>query len=169
MFATTTEFAGEDDGELIRRLAAVNCDWLVALDLHREPEVWVSVFTALAEGQGRLVRIRPWRRQVGGAAQIAWLARFVIDGYEEWSRYLSRGGIRLIELGRAWGPDRKGILRPRHGFTVYQAYRTQEIGQMLQSMMAGPQDELLPVPPRRVTRTARGRRTPRTSADNPPA
>lgn len=160
MFANQTQFAGTDDGALIRQLQALGCDWLVALDLHREPEVWTSVLTALAERTGRLIRIRPWRRKVSADAQIAWLSRFIVDGYEEWSKHLENPRIRMIELGRAWALDKNSVPRPRHGFTVYQAYNSAEVGELLQAMMGGPTGSLMPVPPRRIIQTVEGRRHP---------
>lgn len=153
----------------MRHLPDLDCQWLVALDLHREPEVWTSVLTALAEGTGRLIRIRPWRRSLRGDAQVAWLARFVIDGYELWYRYLDETQVRMIELGRAWRRDAQGTLRPRHGFTVFQAFTANEVGVLLQGNFGGDAQALRPARARRVTQTARGRRSPRTSSDRPPS
>jgi len=130
--------------------------------------VWTAVLTALAEGTGRLIRVRPWRRSLRGDAQIAWLGRFLLDPYEAWSRYLDDTNVRMIELGRAWHRDARGALSPRRGFTVFQAFSAAEVGALLQGTFGRDPQALRPAQARRVTQTGRGRRSPRTSADRPP-
>lgn len=167
--ASQTPLAGLDDGDLVRRLDEVECNWLVGMDLHREPEVWISVLSALAENQGRILRIRPWRKQVSGADQVAWLSRFVVDGYDEWSRWLSRRSVRMIDVGRAWKEREGGGRKAVHGFTVHAAHTAVEVGRLLQGELTGDGRELFPSKrPSRSLVTRRGRREPRTSADRPP-
>lgn len=155
----------------MKHLPDVDCDWLLALDHHREPEVWIDVLSTLAEGRGRLVRIRPWRHRTRGNEQVAWLSRFLIDGCAEWTRWLNRRSVRMIELGRAWHPDAQGRLRASHGFTVYQAYDRAEVARLLQSSLPGDAAQFpatAPSRPSRTITTRRGRRSPRTNADQGP-
>lgn len=39
LHVTETDLRGRDNGELVRNLDSVNCEWLVTLDLHSQPEV----------------------------------------------------------------------------------------------------------------------------------
>ena len=60
------------------------------------------MYTLLAEGTGRVLRITPRRRTgIGGTHLVAWLTRHLVDAYDDWSRHLADERIALIDLGRA--------------------------------------------------------------------
>lgn len=128
-----TPLSNGDDGLLVRNLREVECEWLLTLDRHRQPEVWSDVYTALADGQGRVVRLRP-ARTGRGRSVVANLARYLVDAYDGWSPWLDDPFIRLIDLGRG---KRGGGARSAHarGPTSYSAYTTAEVAGLMQQQL----------------------------------
>ena len=132
---TDTDLRGRDDGDLLRSLDRVGCDWLVTLDLHRQPEVWPAVYTALAEGRGRLLRIRPRRTPPAGnrAELIAKLTRYLVEDYAGWSRWLPERSIRLIDLGSG-STSRRGS-RVGSGPRAHSALTRSEVAGLMQQQL----------------------------------
>lgn len=137
---------GRSDGDHLRGLADLDCDYLATLDQYRQPEVWPEVYTLIAEGTGRVLRITPRRRKgVSGPSLVAWLGRHLVDAYDAWSPHLDDAQIALIDLGRA----RDGGAR---GLTKYSAFTRAEVGELLQQQLEGGSPRL-----QRGTQPRRGR------------
>lgn len=129
-----TPLSHGDDGFLVRNLREVECEWLLTLDQHRQPEVWSDVYTALADGVGRLLRIRPVKT---GATRsvVASLARYVVDAYDNWSLWLDDPSIRLIDLGRGKRAPGSARLSRARGSMSYAAYTTAEVAGLMQQQL----------------------------------
>lgn len=141
------DIRGRSDGDHVRRLADLECRYFATLDQFRQAEVWPDVYTAIAEGTGRVIRVTPRRRAgLQGPPLVAWLTRYLVDAFDGWSPYLEDDQIALIDLGRA----RDG--GPR-GFRRFSAFTRAEVGQLLQQQLGGDAAPRL----RRGTRPRRGR------------
>ena len=149
-----TELREFDDGELVRRLPDVECDCLFTLDLYRQTETWAKVYTALAEGSGRVLRIRPTRRQgIGGPILIAHLMTYLVSAYDKWGQWLASGEIRLIDLGRGATTSVSREEKPKRGPRAYTAYTAQEVAGLMQQQLGyGPEPRI-----HERQRTRRGR------------
>jgi hypothetical protein len=110
---------------------------LMALDQHREPEVWSDVYTALADESGRLVRIRPVRSSLraSGPLLIANLARYLVDPYQTWPQWLDESAIRLIDLGRGATVRGRGRGPRSRGPSSYSAYDRREMAGLMQQQL----------------------------------
>ena len=110
-------------------LGDLDCDYLATLDQHRQVGVWPEVYTLIAEGTGRLLRISPSRLgSVSGPSLIARLGRYLVDAYDEWSRHLTDDRSALIDLGRARN-------RRSRGATKYSAFTRPEVARLLQQQL----------------------------------
>lgn len=135
---------GIGDGDHVRSLREFDADWFLTSDQFREQHVWTDVYTTLAAGAGRVVRLRPRKRatQVPGGL-VAYLARYLVDAYDEWAPSLQVEEIALIDLGRG---RRVGSSGP----TSFRVYTRSEVGQILQQgLFSGGGPRQRPVTPRR--------------------
>ena len=150
----STELITLDDGELVQRLPDVGCDWLFTLDLYRQTETWAKVYTALAEGSGHVLRIRPTRRQgIRGPILIAHLMTYLVSAYDEWEQWLTSGDIRLIDLGRGATTSVSREATPKRGPRAHTAYTAQEVASLMQQQLGyGPDPRI-----HERQRTRRGR------------
>ena len=122
-------FRSEGDADLIRNLSERGYDYLATLDQYRQPEVWPEVYTLIAEGSGRLLRLSPSRaRGVPGTGVVARLSRYLVDAYDGWSHYLANERIALIDLGRR--RDRRG-----RSPTKYSVFTRREVAGLLQQQL----------------------------------
>ena len=120
---------GRADAEHVQSLAELDCQYLATLDQYRQPEVWSEVYTLLAEGTGRILRITPRRRAgLGCTPLVAWLTRYLVDAFDTWSPHLHDDQIALIDLGRARDGGPKG-------FTRHSAFTRAEVGMLLQQQL----------------------------------
>lgn len=135
---------GIGDGEHVRALRELDADWFLTSDQFREQHVWTDVYTTLAAGAGRVVRLRPRRRatRVDGGL-VAYLTRYLVDAYDDWAPSLMSEDSALIDLGRG---RRVGSSGP----TSFRVYTRSEVGQILQQgLFAGGGPRQRPVTPRR--------------------
>ncbi len=138
---------GRSDGDHVRHLADFECKYLATLDQFRQMEVWPDVYTAIAEGTGRVIRITPQRRiGLEGPRLVAWLTRYLVDAFDDWSPNLDDDRIALIDLGRARDGGPRGIRK-------YSAFTRAEVGELLQQQLSGGDTPRL----RRGTQPRRGR------------
>lgn len=112
--AQELKLAGHDDVSLAASLIDIGYDWVLTLDQHRKPEVWSALYLKIAEGRGRVLRIRIRKTQ---RPTIEVLTRYLVGAYEEWSPLLQEKV--LIDLGR-------------RSNTSWKAYGQQEVGAMTQ-------------------------------------
>lgn len=150
-----TPYRGQSDGFLARNLSEVDCDWLLTLDQYRQAEVWADVYTALTEGTGRVVRIRPMKH--GSArAVVPNLMRYIVGAYETWAPLLMQRRIRLIDLGRGASIASRTSGPRSRGAASYSAYTDREVAGLMQQQLGysgGPRQN-------RGQRTRRGRTDP---------
>ena len=131
-----THLGGIDDGTLIRRLAEADCDWLLTLDLHRQAETWPPIYTALAEEDGRMLRLRPAiRRDNRGPLYVAQLTTYLVTAYRDWSPWLDVPEIRLIDIGRGVTTSVSRTRVPTRGPRAYSAYTRQEVAGLMQQQL----------------------------------
>lgn len=124
----------EDDEYLVRHLSDVDCNWLLTQDLHRQPEVWMPVYTHLSDGDGRLVRLHP--RAPAGLSDdglIAHLTRLLVAKWEKWSPDPANPRSRLIEVGQGLMRTKRGTVRTQAGINYYRVFDASEVSQVLQA------------------------------------
>lgn len=121
------------DALIVRRLNAIGFDALLSLDLHRQREVWSSMYLELAEGRGRLVRIRPTRREV---PSVAVLTRYWARAAERIDELLQNSQIALIQIGHEATNGRpirggvRGYSRRQIALMTQQVITTSPIGEL---------------------------------------
>lgn len=125
--------ARSSDGDLLRALPALQFDLRLTLDGRRQPEVWSDLYGALAEGTGRLLRIKIRQREV---PTVAVLTRAWAGPYEALALLLDDSSRVLIQLGLDTGSQR----RLRGGVRAY--IRAQVADLLQQEMSIGPGNAL---------------------------
>jgi hypothetical protein len=89
---------GTADHMLIDALHASDLDLILTLDGHRQSEVWSSVLSRLAEGPGRMLRMKIGKREL---PTVAVLTRYWAVNYEERTEKLVNDpAYVLVQLGR---------------------------------------------------------------------
>lgn len=90
------EWRGEADWTHLERLAVVGADLYLTLDHNREPDVWAAVYGHLAEGIGRMLRIKPRPTET---PDIPALNRYWARAYERMAPWLEDRDVKLIQVG----------------------------------------------------------------------
>lgn len=119
MPAAGSEYSGLSDGDLLRSVGAGGLDALLTLDYHRQPEVWAELLLDIADGSGRLVRLKPGPRD---GASVLSLTRVWVKGYEKLEAFLKDPAIGLVQVGREWTSSRS-IPGGVRGYTRLQVAR----------------------------------------------
>jgi hypothetical protein len=137
------------DPALLQALATYGFDWLVSLDTNRQPEVWSELMNELADGRGRLIRIKPRRTEV---PTIPVLTRYWARNYERIAELMADSRCRLIQVGLDIAAQRavRGGVR---------GYTGQELASLTQqSMSLAPDNSLRRLGSPRLADTPRRRR-----------
>ncbi len=116
------DLAGAPDAELLRALARYGLDALISLDNNRQPEVWADLMRELAEGRGRLIRIKTTNREV---PTLANLTRYLVKSYERLEGVLNDPKAALVQIGHE-------ITSRRPVVGGFRTYTRQEVGQLVQ-------------------------------------
>jgi hypothetical protein len=90
------ELQETSDGGLLRKLGPLGLDALLSLDNNRQPEVWAEMMLELADGRGRLVRIKTRSAEV---PTVPVLTRYWATPYERIEGLLGDSTVRLIQVG----------------------------------------------------------------------
>ena len=94
----------------------------MSLDNNRQPEVWAEMMLELAEGRGRLLRIKTRSAEV---PTVPVLTRYWAMPYERIHRLLGDKAVRLIQVGLQ-------ITSQRRIATGVRGYTRKEIAQLVQ-------------------------------------
>jgi hypothetical protein len=121
------------DPELLQALAAQRFDWLVSLDANRQPAVWSELLTELADGTGRLIRIKIRRRET---PTIPVLTRYWSRNYGAVERLMEDARYRLVQVGLEVTSQRE----IRGGV---KGYTRQQLGRLSQQEMSLTPDNAL--------------------------
>lgn len=116
---------GESDASHLERLAEAGADFYLTLDHNREPDVWAAVYGRLAEGVGRMLRIKPKPRE---RQDIPTLTRYWAVSYERLEPWLGEPDKKLIQVGMQITSNRREPQGAR-------AYTMAEIGQIVQQQL----------------------------------
>lgn len=116
------EWRGDPDWKHLERLAVVGADLYLTLDHNREPDVWAAVYGHLAEGIGRMLRIKP---KPAERADIPTLNRYWARAYERIAPWLDDPDMKLIQVGMQ-------ITASRSEPEGARAYRARDIARMVQ-------------------------------------
>lgn len=148
--AERDEWRGEPDWSHLDRLSEAEADVYLTLDWNREPDVWAAVYGRLADGIGRLLRIKI---KPGEVPDIPTLTRYWAVPYDRVEGWLNEPEWKLIQVGLQ-------ITQARREPGGARAYAVQHIATMVQQQMGLHGDALV----RRGTPRAnvpRGRGRPR--------
>ena len=128
-----TDLAAAPDIELVRAVSSGAYDLLLSLDAHREAHVWSELLPELAEGRGRLLRIRLGPRE---PPTIAALTYHWARPYALLEPMLADSRLRMIQIGRSFGSNQ----RLKGGIRAYTAAQVAALVQ--QSMTVAPDNSL---------------------------
>jgi hypothetical protein len=98
---------------------------LLSLDNNRQPEVWSRLINRLANGEGRLVRIKLPKTKVPTVPNLVlpWAT-----AYQEFGALLEDPAVKLIQIGLSLTSQRPA----KRGF---EAYRQRDLGHLVQQQM----------------------------------
>jgi hypothetical protein len=119
------ELRGLGDEHLIAAAKTNGCDFVVTLDNNRQPEVWSRTMLRLAQGEGRLLRIKTRSTEL---PTVPNLTKHWALAYPNFEGHLRDRRIVLIQLGLGMKDNRPAKL----GF---EAYRINDVRQMVQQEM----------------------------------
>ncbi|MXZ88433.1 MAG: hypothetical protein F4Z07_06220 [Dehalococcoidia bacterium] len=105
----------------------------MTLDHNREPDVWAAVYGKLIEGTGRMLRIKPRRRDRPG---IPTVTRYWAMAYERIEPWLEEPEKKLIQVGME-------INRNRREPEWARAYAVAELSQAVQQRMRVLEDRIV--------------------------
>lgn len=128
-------FREKHDWELLQELERNGYDLLITLDHHRQPEVFSRIMNELADGSGRLLRMKPSNRE---PTSVPVLTRTWAAPYERFAPALVDTRARLIQVGLAVNSQRP--LRGGH-----MAYNQGQVAQMVQQQFTLAPDNTLRV------------------------
>ena len=117
-----SSWRGRPDESHLDRLATTQADLFLTLDHNREPDVWAAVYGRLAQGVGRMVRIKLKPRERQG---IPTLTRYWANAYERLEPWLADPEKKLIQVGMRINSN---VREP--GWV--RAYSRQDVGQIVQ-------------------------------------
>jgi hypothetical protein len=114
------------DDDLLRDAKRLGFDLVLSLDNHRQPEVWSRTLLSLAEGAGRLIRVKLPKTEIPDVPALTqrWAA-----AYREIQPHLDNRRSVLIQLGNGVNSNRPA---PR-GFEIY---TKKDVAQMVQQEMS---------------------------------
>jgi len=114
-------------------VAAVGADIYLTLDWNREPDVWAAVYGRLADGIGRLLRLKIKPKEV---PDIPTLTRYWAVPYERVEDWLDDPQWKLIQVGLQIA---RAVREPGGA----RAYSVQHIAEMVQQRIALHDDALV--------------------------
>lgn len=112
--ARSPELQQTSDVGLLRKLGPLGLDALLSLDNNRQPEVWAEMMGELAEGRGRLLRIKTRSAEV---PTVPILNRYWALPYERIHDLLADRSARLIQVGLHISSQRR-IANGVRGYTA---------------------------------------------------
>ncbi len=116
------DWVGKPDASHLDRLRQAGADFYLTLDHNREPDVWAAVYGRLADGAGRMLRIKLKPRERQG---IPTLARYWANAYERFEPWLVDPEKSLIQVGMR-------ITSNRREPDWVRAYTREDISEMVQ-------------------------------------
>ena len=125
--------ASTADDELLAAAKSAGFEFLLSLDNNRQQEVWSRLLLRLAEGDGRLIRIK-----IPGTAipDVPTLTAYWSRAYPAFQRHLRDPRYVIIQVGLSATSSRLA----RGGF---EAYTRKKVGSMVQQQMNWHQGRLL--------------------------
>lgn len=118
-------WVGKSDASHLDRLGQAGADFYLTLDHNREPDVWAAVYGKLIDGTGRMLRIKPRRRDRPG---IPTTTKYWAMAYERIEPWLADPEKRLIQVGMQINHNRSEPKGAR-------AYTASDLSQTVQQQM----------------------------------